>query len=601
MKIRGIDYYVKTKEENKKLSEQLKKEISQIGYLRLLAFIIGVVVSAYTYSMGNYLIFASVTILWIGIFIYLVKLHEKAIDKKSYADALVTINQRGMARVNGGWNKFQDDGSEFIEEEHPFSGDLDIVGHSSLFQWINTAATYMGRLKLKDYLLRPLSEISKITTRQEAVKELSQEIKLRQRINAEGMLIGDKSKNPEELLNWAETPELNVDNIFLKLLVNGLTLAFFTCIFLLIFTDLISYKYILGIFAANIVVILLGNKKFSNNLDTIHKYKDGIKIYERIIKIIEDKEFSSAAVRELKKGFFTDNNKKASEVIGELKTISDLISDRRNVGYLIFDIAFLWDFRMASMLYKWKSHYGKYLKSWLEIVGEVEALGSLANIAFENESWCYPEVLNEGTILKAESLGHPLLGQRRVSNDITIREQGSVLLITGSNMSGKSTFLRTVGINLVMSYCGAPVCANRFSAQLMDVYSCMRVSDNLEKSISSFYAEILRIKMIVSASKEKRKIFFLLDEIFKGTNSLDRHQGATVLIKQLSAQGASGMVSTHDLELGELDRELSKLTNYHFLEHYDNGELKFDYKLKKGISTTRNAMHIIRLAGIDVD
>ena len=598
---KGIDYYIKTKEENEKRSLELRKEISQIGYLRLLDFIIGVIVSAYTYSLGNYVVFGLVTVLWIGVFIYLVKLHEGAIDKKNYADALVNINQKGIERVNGGWNKFQEDGSEFAVEEHPYSGDLDIVGHSSLFQWINTAATYMGRLKLRDYLLKPLKDTSEIKTRQEAVKELSKEIEVRQRINAEAMLIGEKSSNPEELLKWAETPEIKVDTLLLKLLINVLTLAFFTIMFLLIFTDIISYKYMLGIIAINIAVLGLGNKKLSGNLDTIHKYKDGIRIYERIIRIIEDKEFSSSAVTQLKESFYADGGKKASEVIGELKTISDLISDRRNAGYLIIDIAFLWDFRIASMLYKWKSRYGKYLKSWLEIIGEVEAIGSLANIAFENADWCFPEVHSEGVILKAENLGHPLLGQRRVTNDITIREQGSVLLITGSNMSGKSTFLRTVGINLVMSYCGAPVCAAGFSSLIMDVYSCMRVSDNLEKSISSFYAEILRIKMIVSASKEKNKIFFLLDEIFKGTNSIDRHQGATVLIKQLSAKGASGMVSTHDLELGELDREMSKVSNYHFQEHYKNGELSFDYKLKKGISTTRNAMHIIRLAGIDVN
>jgi DNA mismatch repair ATPase MutS len=598
---KGIDFYIETKEENEKLSAKLKKEISQIGYLRLLDFIIGVVVSAYIYSLNQYMIFTIVTVIWVCIFIYLVKLHEKAIEKRDYAQALVSINRKGIERVRGGWNKFEDDGSEFIEEEHPYSGDLDIVGHSSLFQWINTTATYMGRLKLKEYLLSPMKDVSEIKTRQEAVKELSKEVEARQRINAEAMLISTKSKNPEELLDWANTSGIKVDSLWIKLMTNALTLAFFTIIFLLVFTEFISYKYILGIIAINIVVLGAANKKLSGTLDTIHRYKDGIKIYERIIKIIEDKEFDSQAVKDLKKGFFTDSGKKASEVIGELKTISDLIADRRNMGYIIIDLAFLWDFRIASMLYKWKSKYGKYFKNWLEIVGEVEALASLSNISFENENWCFPEVYNEGVLLKGENLGHPLLGVRRVSNDVIIKDQGSVILITGSNMSGKSTFLRTVGINLVMSYCGAPVCASRFSAAIMDVYSCMRVSDNLEKSISSFYAEILRIKMIVSASKQDNKIFFLLDEIFKGTNSIDRHQGATVLIKQLSRRGASGMVSTHDLELGELEKEMSKIANYHFQEHYHNGELNFDYKLRKGISTTRNAMHIIKLAGIEVE
>ena len=266
------------------------------------------------------------------------------------------------------------------------------------------------------------------------------------------------------------------------------------------------------------------------------------------------------------------------------------------MAYIIINIAFMWDFRCITMLSKWKSKNGKYLKSWLEVIGEFEALSSFANIAFENESWCFPDLHEEGMILKAENLGHPLLGQRRVCNNITIKDKGSVLLITGSNMSGKSTFLRTVGINLVMSYCGAPVCASSFTASIMNVYSCMRVSDNLEKSISSFYAEILRIKMIVNASKGNNEIFFLLDEIFKGTNSIDRHLGASMLIKQLSKSGASGMVSTHDLELGDLEKEMAKLSNYHFQEHYENGDLRFDYKLRRGISINRNAMHIIKMA-----
>ncbi|WP_139903675.1 MutS family DNA mismatch repair protein [Clostridium thermarum] len=598
---KGIDYYIETKEKNEKICTELKSEISQIGYLRLVDFIIGVVVSAYIYSLNQYVIFSIVAVIWIGVFIYLVKLHERAIERKNYAEALVTINKRGIERVQGGWNKFEDDGSEFIDEDHPYSGDLDIVGHSSLFQWINTTATYMGRLKLKDYLLNPLKDVSEIKRRQETVKELSQEVETRQKINAEAMLIRDKSKDPEELLQWAGTNDVQMDSIWIKLIVNGLTLAFFTIVFLLIFTELISYKYILAIIALNIVVLTAANKKLSGSLDTIHKYKDGIKIYERIIKIIEDKEFASQAVKDLKKGFYTDTGKKASEVIGELKTISDLIADRRNMGYIIVNLALLWDFRIASMLYKWKCQYGRYLKNWLEIIAEVEALASLSNISFENEEWCFPEVHEGVSLLKAQNLGHPLLGHRRVSNDFTIKDQGSVIFITGSNMSGKSTFLRTVGINLVMSYCGAPVCASSFSAAIMDVYTCMRVSDNLEKSISSFYAEILRIKKIVSASKQNSKIFFLLDEIFKGTNSIDRHQGATVLIKQLSRRGASGMVSTHDLELGELEKEMPKVANYHFQEHYDNGKLNFDYKLRKGISATRNAMHIIRLAGIEVE
>ncbi|HCW04927.1 MAG TPA: DNA repair protein [Clostridium sp.] len=598
---KAFDYYVKTKKENEKLSQDLKKNISQISYFRLAAFVIGLFVSVYTYAIEQQVISAVVTLLWIGLFIYLVKLHDKAIQRKNFTDALVKINERAIDRIEDNWNKFQDNGEEFGQEEHPYSGDLDIVGHNSLFQWINSSATYFGRLRLKDYLLKPLKSKDQIKERQEAVKELAKEIEIRQRVNAEAMLISGQSTNPEDLIKWAERPQKEGGSLAEKLITNLLTLAFFTIIFLAIFTETVTYKAFLAVTALNLAVLYLGNKKGGPILDTIHQYKTGIRTYENIIRAIEEGNFSSQSLKKIQRKLYTKENKKASELISELKAISNLISDRRNMAYIIINIAFMWDFRCITMLSKWKSKNGKYLKSWLEVIGEFEALSSFANIAFENESWCFPDLHEEGMILKAENLGHPLLGQRRVCNNITIKDKGSVLLITGSNMSGKSTFLRTVGINLVMSYCGAPVCASSFTASIMNVYSCMRVSDNLEKSISSFYAEILRIKMIVNASKGNNKIFFLLDEIFKGTNSIDRHLGASMLIKQLSKSGASGMVSTHDLELGDLEKEMAKLSNYHFQEHYENGDLRFDYKLRRGISTTRNAMHIIKMAGIEVE
>ncbi|MDP4089533.1 MAG: DNA repair protein [Bacillota bacterium] len=597
---KGLDYYIEQKEKNEKLVLALKKDISKVSYLRLADFVLGLGTSIYTYTLGQYAIFGAVTLLWIGLFIYLIKLHEVLLDKKSFAEALISINSRGIDRIKGTWNTFKDDGKEFTETEHPYCTDLDITGHSSLFQWTNTSFTYMGRLRLRDYLLNPLKDKLLIKKRQEAVRELSGEIEWRQQLNAEGMLISEKSRDPKELLQWVSTP-VEKGSIVSLIVTNILTLTILTAIFLVAFTRLLSYKYLLLAAAVNFLVLALGSRKRNENLDTVHKYKDGIRVYERMIKSIEDKEFKSEAAEELKRRFETENKVKASVVIRELKAVADLLADRANMAYIIIDIMFLWDYRTERMLKKWKSNYGRYFEGWLEALGEVEALCSLSNIAFENEKWCFPEIGAGGPVLQAENLGHPLLGDKRVCNDITIKEKGSVVLITGSNMSGKSTFLRTVGINLILSYCGAPVCASGFKCSLMEVYTCMRVSDNLEKSISSFYAEILRIKMIVNASRENINIFFLLDEIFKGTNSIDRHQGAKVLIKQLSRCGASGLVSTHDLELGEMEKESPRIFNYNFQEYYEAGELRFDYRLRKGISQTRNAMHIIRLAGIDIE
>lgn len=242
------------------------------------------------------------------------------------------------------------------------------------------------------------------------------------------------------------------------------------------------------------------------------------------------------------------------------------------------------------------------MNKWLETIGELEGLASLALIAYDYPDWYMPSIVHGSSTLAAKSMGHPLLGNEQVRNDLTIQEPHRVLLITGSNMSGKSTLLRTAGMNLVLAYAGAPVCATYFRCAKMDIYTCMRVSDNLEKSISSFYGELLRIKEIVEASRRGRPVFFLLDEIFKGTNSHDRHLGAKILIKQLYRQHAIGMVSTHDLELGELEGESKgSVKNYHFQEHYQEQEIRFDYRLRPGISTTRNALYLIKMIGVNIE
>jgi DNA mismatch repair ATPase MutS len=249
----------------------------------------------------------------------------------------------------------------------------------------------------------------------------------------------------------------------------------------------------------------------------------------------------------------------------------------------------------------WKEQAGRSLNTWLQALGDFEALASLAVIAHDYPNWCIPEVEETPPYLKASQMGHPLLTEDRVCNDLAILPQAGILLITGSNMSGKSTLLRTAGVNLVLAYAGAPVCAAAFRCSLMRIYTCMRVNDNLEQSISSFYAELLRIKMIVAAAKQAtRPVFFLLDEVFKGTNSQDRHTGAKILIKQLKRLGAVGLVSTHDLELAELAAESKGIINYHFREYYQNDRIHFDYKLRPGVSTTRNALYLIKLAGIDI-
>ena len=302
----------------------------------------------------------------------------------------------------------------------------------------------------------------------------------------------------------------------------------------------------------------------------------------------------------LKERLINAEGLKASFQIKKLVKLVNLISDRKNIYYLPINILFLWDYQCLINLQRFKKASGDSLKSWLEVIGEMEALNSLSTIAYEHSDWAMPKFQGGSPIFKAKKLGHPLLGNKRVYNDVLIERSQNVLLITGSNMSGKSTLLRTTGINLVLAYAGAPVCAEDFCCSIMDIYTCMRTSDNLEKNISSFYAELLRIKKLVSATEKKAPIFFLLDEIFKGTNSIDRHTGATVLVSKLSTENALGFVSTHDLELGEIENTNRRVKNYHLKEYYKDDKLFFDYKLRPGVSTTRNALYLMKMAGLEI-
>lgn len=590
--------YLNRKEKYEIDIAKIDKAISRIGRLRLLTFAIGLGMTIYTYILKSYIISGGIFILAAAIFVYLLFVHSNAAEERKGAISLRDINDKSLKRIDDEWRSFEDDGSEFKDENHRFSGDLDIFGKGSLFQWINTTCTYIGRRIFKDRLINHENSVEDIVKIQQAVKEMAFELDFRQKYNAAAMDTG--SENPEDLFKWGEEMEKFYLRSELSVVTKILPVVTILIIILSFTTKFINPNWRSIAICIQILILIPGRNGRGRELNTIYEYKDSIKVYRGMLQLLEQKNFESVLLNEYKERLKSDKGISAAEVIDKLSNICDMVLERKNIYFVIVDILLLWDYHCMIELTKWKSEYGKSIHTWLTIIGEFEALASISNIAYEHEDWAKPE-FKEGTIVEAEEIAHPLLEKSRISNNVVIKRPANILLITGSNMSGKSTFLRTIGINLILAYIGAPVCARKFSCSVLKVYTCMRISDNLEKSISSFYAEILRIKMIVGASKRGEKVFFLLDEIFKGTNSSDRHLGAKILIKQLGDEGASGIVSTHDLELGDLEKEYSRIKNYHFQEYYENNELKFDYKLRRGVSTTRNALYLIKLAGIDIE
>ncbi len=592
--------YINRKKHYENLLKKQNQAISFISLLRFLIFVSGLGFTIFFYLRNTYYLSLSVLIATSIIFIFLAIKHNKIKYNKIRCSVLCEINENSIKRVNNNWKDFSDSGEDFKDENHNYSKDLDIFGENSLFQWINTCITYHGRQKLKDTLSSPIYSTEEIHKRQEAIKELAENIGWAQRFAAEAILSENKNHNPEELFQWVE----DKNEFFLKTWVIAI-IRFLPVITLgllvssLVFSK-VSYKVGLVGIVLQIILLLIGFKEISRNLDTVYEYKDTILIYNKLLMHIEKKKFSSEYLIKLKEKLVNNEGITASFQIKKLVNLVNLISDRKNIYYMPIDILTLWDYQCLINLQRFKKASGASLKAWLEVIGEMEALNSLGAIAYEHSDWAMPEFQTGSPIFKAKNLGHPLLGSSRVYNDLDIEKSQNVLLITGSNMSGKSTLLRTTGINLVLAYAGAPVCAKSFQCSIMDIYTCMRTSDNLEKNISSFYAELLRIKTLVSATENKTPIFFLLDEIFKGTNSIDRHTGAKVLVTKLSTENALGFVSTHDLELGDIEKTNNKVKNYHLKEYYKDDKLYFDYKLRPGVSTTRNALYLMKMAGLKI-
>jgi hypothetical protein len=572
-----------------------------LSNLRLAAFV-GIITGIVLYYLDYHLSGIVLSVCSLIFFVMLIVLHERVQNKKDLAYSLAGLNRQGLERISGKWVDFADNGEEYLNPEHQYSYDLDIFGRSSVFQWINQTFTYLGRSFLQNTLLEPSNDTAIISARQDAIHELADKLDWRQHFRAEGSMIKNGRNNPESLFAWAE----NENQIFKRpwpiwgiRLITSVTMISFILAY---FAD-IRFLYIAGIMLLlQLVIFMIGLRLSSDAYGVINRHRDGIVAFRKLLAMIEKEKFRSGYLAGLKSNLLDANGNSASKQIDKLSSIADLMNFRYGqLFYFVIDVLFLFDYHCMFALEKWKKQSGDNLRPWFTVIGRFEEISSLAIIRYDNPDWCFPHFTESKQNLAAVNMGHPLLpADVRVCNNVKIKGSGHVLLITGSNMSGKSTLLRTVGVNLVLAYSGAPVCAADFTCSIMDINTAMRINDNLEKRISSFYAELLRIKTIVQAAEKSSSILFLLDEIFKGTNSRDRHTGASAVIKKLSKTGAVGLVSTHDLELGGLESDKDfDIENYHFAESYANNQIIFDYKLRSGVSKTTNALYLMRMVGID--
>ncbi len=590
---------------------QLKKQINKNSFFRLFVFIISATIIITLFSLNIVTPLFFIFPLLLILFNFLLKRHKQITFLKNHSEFLKEINESEIERQNCKLNKF-DTGKQFINPEHPYSSDLDIFGQHSIYQLLNRTTTESGSILLAQWLTEPAHKVE-IIDRQKAVKELTGKLDWRQNFQASGMHYQNKKSDFQKLQEWVLAPEFIPENKRKKWVAIAIILSILTLSSFYIFiSNLVEINWYNWYFFILLIIDSIILKKFNNPIESIVKNAqanvDTLKGYQALILKIENENFQSSKLSSLK-SLFTPKKQSASTEIKRLSKTLDFSQQKgqkgKSVGgnwfYAVLNSIFLIDIYMVVATENWKSRNKKNLKPWSDAISEFEVINSFAGFYYANSSYVLPEIANEDNFIDFKSLGHPLINSiSRVCNDFHTKEDSNVIVVTGSNMAGKSTFLRTVGTNLVLALAGAPCCAEYAKVSFFRVFTSMRTHDNLKEGVSSFYAELSRVETLLNLIKNNGDIFCLLDEMFKGTNSKDRHKGGYSLINQITKLNTPGIIATHDIDLAKLLDEQSLVANYSFNSEIKNDSMFFSYKMIPGICNDFNASELMKKCGIEI-
>jgi len=532
------------------------------------------------------------------LFMMLMVMHERLNNRIRFNAAVIQALQQETEAMTENFASF-DGAPEFLTEA-AFAGDLDLFGEHSLFQALNRTASPGGRNKLARWLLEGLTDAETIRQRQEAVKELSGMYEWRIHFRAHGLLAVEKEKASDSLLSWLAMPPL-FNGLLFSILLYLIPLISVAAI-VLVAAGAITGGVFLFFFLLPIAITGMYTAKINRRHTLLSRKVELFGKYAERFRMIEDRVFSSRQMKHFSESLHS-GAQSAGRGIHKLSRITASLDARLNmIAGLLLNFLLLWDIRQMRRLEKWQKNYGSLIPQWFEILENTEALSSLGAFACTGPEFIYPQIDPDGPVVCAEAAGHPLIPERqRVSNPACLEHWGEFNIITGANMAGKSTYLRTIGVNIVLALAGAPVCARKFTCRPVPVFTSLRTSDNLATNQSYFYAELLRLKELIDRLRKGEEFIILLDEILKGTNSADKQSGSRALVAQLTQMGASGFIATHDLELGRLaDSFAGKVRNYSFEAEIEGDELRFDYTLKPGIARNLNATFLMKRMGITI-
>jgi len=591
-------HYRHIRKEQESLLQALRQKRSRLGWIRLGVFLCTIAVSYFVFvSLG----WAGVAAAAAGIAM-LLWLVSRDVDNNAaiaHTERMITLCSEELDVLEHRLeNRF--DGAAFAPHVHAYAQDLDLFGPASLYQWLHRCHTEQGRALMARQLLEP-SLPATVAQRQEAVKELAPLVPWRLELQAIARKERITRRTEEKMATWLHHEASPFSAAYWPLLI-----GLYTCITFGVLAATIAGYIPFAAFGFLYVIFLSCSLLMTGRTVGPYSHLNGIVkeavTLQQLVAWIEGKKFEAPLLVDLGRAAVQEG-RTASRQIRELKSILDKFDLRLSiVGLLLFNPLLLWDARQMIALNRWRARNREAVPHWFGLVAQVEVLNSLATLHFNEPGFCFPSLHHPFCHFKGTALGHPLIpAAARITNDFGIRGRGQIALVTGSNMAGKSTFLRSLGVNTVLAQMGAPVCARSLELSPMALMSSMRIADNLAENTSTFYAELKKLKTIIEAVNADQQVLILLDEILRGTNSLDRHTGSEALIRQMIRKNAVAVIATHDVALATLEKEFpAAVHNYHFDVQVAGEELFFDYRLKEGICTSLNASILMKKIGIDL-
>jgi len=588
------EYQARLKTRNEAV-ERCRRLDRLVANLRLTAAIVFFAVAWLAWGMG------AVSGWWmlvpLAAYVALVIYHERVYRMGRRANRSVAFYGRGLARIEDRWAGTGDSRTHFSDHGHPYAQDLDIFGNGSLFELLSNARTRSGEAKLAEWLSAPAPR-PEILLRQAAVGELRNNIDLREDL----AILGEEVEgviHPELMKRWGIAPPRLASR---KARIVAPVLAAFAVISIIAYYAVDASGWlVLTAFVAEAAFAFHYRKPVREVTSLVDQPTKDLKILALVLARLELEQFKSEKLRGLRAALETEH-KPPSVQIAWLARLIELLDSRLNMGFAPIGAVLLWTTQLAFAMEAWRRRCGPAVGRWLDAVGELEALCALAGYAYEHPGDPFPEIAENETCFEGAELRHPLLpSARSVANSVHLNGNLQLLVVSGSNMSGKSTLLRTLGINAVLAFAGAPVRARHLRLSVLRIGATIRVMDSLQAGTSRFYAEIQRLRDIMELTKGPTPVLFLLDEILHGTNSHDRAVGAEAVVRGLVSRGAIGLVTTHDLALAQVAKALgAKAANVHFQDHLENGKMVFDYSLRPGVVQKSNALELMRAVGLEV-